>query len=67
MSKKVVIGSRGSDLALWQAYRVKSQLENLGCIVELEIIQTQGDKIQDLSFDKMEGKGFLQKKLKKPF
>ena len=63
MSKKVIIGSRGSDLALWQAYRVKSQLENLGCIVELEIIQTQGDKIQDLSFDKMEGKGFFTKEI----
>ena len=63
MSKKVIIGSRGSDLALWQAYKVKSQLEDLGCTVELEIIQTQGDKIQDLSFDKMEGKGFFTKEI----
>ena len=63
MSKKVIIGSRGSDLALWQAYRVKSQLEDLGCSVELDIILTQGDKIQDLSFDKMEGKGFFTKEI----
>lgn len=63
MSKKVIIGSRGSDLALWQAYRVKAQLEGLGCQVELNIIQTQGDKIQHLSFDKLEGKGFFTKEI----
>ena len=53
--KKIVIGSRG-DLALWQAHHVKSRLEGLGCEVELNIIKTQGDKIQHLSFDKLEGK-----------
>ncbi|NBP30429.1 MAG: hydroxymethylbilane synthase, partial [Flavobacteriia bacterium] len=47
------IGTRGSDLALWQAKHVKRQLENLGCTVEITIIQTQGDRIQDLSFDKL--------------
>lgn len=59
----IVIGSRGSDLALWQAHHVKSQLENLGCTVELKIIVTQGDAIQDLSFDKLEGKGFFTKEI----
>lgn len=57
------IGTRGSDLALWQANHVKTQLENLGCSVEITIIQTQGDKIQDLSFDKLEGKGFFTKEI----
>jgi hydroxymethylbilane synthase len=57
------IGSRGSDLALWQANHVKSQLENLGCIVEIYIIKTQGDIIQHLSFDKLEGKGFFTKEI----
>lgn len=57
------IGSRGSDLALWQAYHVKTKLENLGYEVSIEIIQTQGDLIQDLSFDKLEGKGFFTKEL----
>ncbi|MEY4216666.1 MAG: hypothetical protein RLZZ68_1122 [Bacteroidota bacterium] len=57
------IGTRGSDLALWQANHVKRQLENLGCKVELKIIQTQGDRIQDLSFDKLEGKGFFTKEI----
>ncbi|MFM7388985.1 MAG: hydroxymethylbilane synthase [Bacteroidota bacterium] len=57
------IGTRGSDLALWQANHVKRQLENLGCKVEISIIQTQGDRIQDLSFDKLEGKGFFTKEI----
>ena len=50
------IGSRGSDLALWQAHHVKRQLEELGCTVDITIIKTQGDAIQHLSFDKLEGK-----------
>jgi len=60
---KVTIGSRGSDLALWQAYFVKAELEKLGCEVILNIIKTQGDKIQHLSFDKLEGKGFFTKEI----
>ncbi len=63
MSKTIRIGSRGSDLALWQAYHVKNQLEELGCTVEIKIIKTQGDEIQHLSFDKMEGKGFFTKEI----
>ena len=61
----VVIGSRGSDLALWQANHVKAQLENIGCTVEIKIIVTQGDAIQHLSFDKLEGKGFFTKEIEK--
>ena len=57
------IGTRGSDLALWQAHFVKAKLENLGCEVLLQIIVTQGDRIQDLSFDKLEGKGFFTKEI----
>ena len=63
MSTKIIIGSRGSDLALWQAYHVKAQLESLNCEVEIKIIKTQGDQIQHLSFDKMEGKGFFTKEI----
>ena len=62
-NKLIRIGTRGSDLALWQANHVKSQLEQLGCAVEITIIQTQGDRIQDLSFDKLEGKGFFTKEI----
>lgn len=61
--KKVIIGSRGSDLALWQAHFVKRELEKLNCEVEINIISTQGDRIQDLSFDKLEGKGFFTKEI----
>lgn len=57
------IGSRGSDLALWQANHVKAQLEQLGNSVELIIIKTMGDEIQHLSFDKLEGKGFFTKEI----
>lgn len=63
MPQKVIIGSRGSDLALWQAYYTKNILEQNGHSVEIEIIKTQGDKIQHLSFDKMEGKGFFTKEI----
>jgi hydroxymethylbilane synthase len=61
----LIIGSRGSDLALWQANHIKSKLEGLGHTVEIKIIKTQGDIIQHLSFDKMEGKGFFTKELEK--
>lgn len=61
--KHIRIGSRGSDLALWQANHVKNQLEQLGHSVEITIIKTQGDAIQHLSFDKMEGKGFFTKEI----
>lgn len=63
MSRKIVIGSRGSELALWQAHHVEARLQALGHEVEIKIIKTQGDKIQHLSFDKMEGKGFFTKEL----
>ncbi len=60
---KIIIGSRGSDLALWQAHFVTDQLNALGHEVELKIIETKGDRIQDLSFDKIEGKGFFTKEI----
>ncbi len=59
----IVIGTRGSDLALWQANRVKDLLAQQGVTSELKIIKTQGDKIQHLSFDKLEGKGFFTKEI----
>tara|TARA_B100000780_G_scaffold214952_1_gene154392 strand:- start:605 stop:1504 length:900 start_codon:yes stop_codon:yes gene_type:complete len=62
-NRKIIIGSRGSDLALWQAHFVEGQLQKLGHEVEINIIKTQGDKIQHLSFDKMEGKGFFTKEI----
>lgn len=61
--KKVKIGTRGSKLALWQAHYTKGLLEDLGVEVELVIIKTRGDKIQDIGFAKMEGKGFFTKEI----
>lgn len=63
MLRKIVIGSRGSDLALWQAHFTRKQLEDLGFEVQVNIIKTKGDQIQHLSFDKIEGKGFFTKEL----
>jgi len=58
------IGTRGSDLALWQARRVAELVrERLGRPAELVVITTQGDRIQNVSFHKMEGKGFFTKEL----
>lgn len=59
----VRIGSRGSELALWQANHVKDALESAGYEVEIKIIKTKGDRIQHLSFDKIEGKGFFTKEI----
>lgn len=63
MKSPLRIGSRGSDLALWQANFVKDTLAANGTEAEIVIIKTQGDKIQHLSFDKMEGKGFFTKEI----
>lgn len=57
------IGTRGSKLALWQAHFVKDELAKLGVAAELHIIKTKGDRIQHLSFDKIEGKGFFTKEI----
>jgi len=59
----IIVGSRGSELALWQASFIRDKLKQLGVPTELKIIKTQGDKVQDLSFDKLEGKGFFTKEI----
>ncbi len=63
MSKSIIIGSRGSELALWQANFVQTALKKAGLESEIKIIKTQGDVIQHLSFDKLEGKGFFTKEI----
>lgn len=59
----LIIGTRGSELALWQANHIKSLLHAIGINSELKIIKTKGDNIQHLSFEKIEGKGFFTKEL----
>ncbi len=63
MEKVIRIGTRGSKLALWQAEFVQKELKEHGYTSELIIIKTKGDKIQNLSFDKIEGKGFFTKEI----
>ena len=62
---KIVIGSRGSQLALWQANWVKSELERLHSNVDINIrvITTSGDKIQDVPLAKIGGKGLFVKEI----
>ena len=65
MGKKIIIGTRGSQLALWQANWVKSVLEekNPSLSVELVIIKTKGDKILDVPLAKVGGKGLFVKEI----
>lgn len=62
--KKVVIATRESRLALWQAEHVKALLQaRLGWQVELLGMTTQGDQILDRSLSKVGGKGLFVKEL----
>ncbi|WP_286850396.1 hydroxymethylbilane synthase, partial [Sphingobacterium sp. UBA7253] len=63
MNRKLIIGTRGSVLAMWQANFVKDRLAEIGIEAELKVIKTQGDIIQHLRLDKLEGKGFFTKEL----
>jgi len=54
----IVIGTRGSKLALAQANWVSSQLDAQGLPNRIQIIETKGDIVHE-RFDKMEGKGFF--------
>lgn len=57
------IGTRGSELALWQARHVAARLEQLGVTAQLEVIQTRGDRDQATAFGAMGGKALFTKEL----
>jgi len=57
------IGSRGSQLALWQAHHISGLLRERGHEVELEIIKTTGDKITDVALAKVGTKGMFTKEI----
>jgi hydroxymethylbilane synthase len=59
----LVIGSRGSQLALWQANYIKDRLEARGAETRIEIIHTTGDKILDVPLNKVGGKGLFTKEI----
>ncbi|WP_000527627.1 hydroxymethylbilane synthase [Helicobacter pylori] len=60
----LVIGSRGSELALWQANHIKERLKK-ECSMEseIQIVKTKGDKILDTPLNKIGGKGLFTKEL----
>jgi hydroxymethylbilane synthase len=60
---KLRIGSRGSQLALWQANHISALLRERGHEVEIEIIHTTGDKITDVALAKVGTKGMFTKEI----
>jgi len=53
------IGSRGSQLALWQANHVAGLLRERGHLVEIEVIRTTGDRMQEVTFAQVGSKGMF--------
>lgn len=66
-SKRIVLGTRGSALALAQTNWVVAQLQTLdsGLKVETRIIQTHGDKVRDVALSRVGGQGLFTKELEK--
>jgi hydroxymethylbilane synthase len=64
-SRKLRIGSRGSELALWQARWVQQQLAAhfSGAEISIEIIRTKGDKILDAPLSKIGDKGLFTREI----
>lgn len=57
------IGTRGSDLALWQARYTRDLIEAGGGTCDITVLSTQGDREQVQAFEKLEGKGFFTKEI----
>jgi len=57
------IGSRGSQLALWQANHIAALLRGQGHTVEIEIIKTTGDRLQEVTFAQVGSKGMFTKEI----
>ena len=60
---KLKIGSRGSQLALWQANHVAALLRAKGHTVDIEVIKTTGDKITSVALAKVGTKGMFTKEI----
>jgi hydroxymethylbilane synthase len=60
---KLRIGSRGSQLALWQANHIAALLRGQGHEVEIEIIKTTGDRLQEVTFAQVGTKGMFTKEI----
>jgi len=63
--KRLVIATRRSRLALWQAEHIRDRLQSVhpGLAVELLPMSTRGDELLDRSLDKVGGKGLFVKEL----
>ncbi len=61
--KTIRIGTRGSKLALYQAYHVANLLEDQGIKTEIVIIDTKGDKILDVAISKIGSKGVFTEEI----
>jgi hydroxymethylbilane synthase len=59
----LIIGSRGSQLALWQAHFIAGQLSQMGVASRIEIIKTTGDHMQTASLTQSGGKGLFTKEI----
>ena len=59
----LTIGSRGSQLALWQARWIQARIQSFGMETRLEIIHTTGDKITDVALSKVGTKGLFTKEI----
>ncbi len=59
----LVLGTRGSALALWQARHIKRRLERIGYIVDLQEISTAGDRIVDVPLSQINDKDLFTKEL----
>lgn len=57
------IGSRGSQLALWQANHIADALSGAGHEVTIEVIRTTGDAMQNVPFNKVDVKGMFTKEI----
>jgi len=57
------IGSRGSQLALWQAHHIAALLRAQGHVVEIEIVKTTGDRLQEIAFAQVGSKGMFTKEI----
>ena len=62
-AKTLIIGSRGSALALWQARFIASLLDESGFSTRIEIIKTTGDHLQTASLTQLDGKGLFTKEI----
>lgn len=63
MDKIVKVGTRGSKLALWQAYHVADLLKQKGLKSQIVVIETKGDKVLDVSIAKIGSKGVFTEEL----